>query len=192
MDIVSETGVFAPPATYEDWLKCFDFLKSAPSFDGETAAVIAKGSFENFSGSAYIAGRFCRELTETINEMLNKRVLKFIKDLNLLISFNELADIVSLFIKLRNEVKKCLFFTDLGFLDEAVKKDMEQSVKTQTEKFWDDTVAFLQKQSQEYSNGLLEDALFLIHRINLFEKPEKSEKFEKFEKSEELSPAVNK
>lgn len=126
---------------------------------------IAQGSFIS---DGYIAVRFRQKLVETVNEMLNKRTARFLKDLNTLISFNEFADMAPLFVKLRNEVNKCLFFTEWGFLGEEMKGELARSVKGQMRKFWEDTVAFLQKQTVEFCNADLEDALFLIRRLELF------------------------
>ena len=165
MEAVLEWELSAPPTTYEDWLNCFDLLKSSTSVDKGVAMTIARGSFVN---KGYIAVQFHQKLAETINEMLNKRIAWFLKDLNMLISFNELSDIAPLFVKLRNEVKKCQFFIELDFLDASVKHDLEQSVRTQMEQFWSDTISFLQKQTMECSNVDLEDSLFLIRRIQLF------------------------
>lgn len=156
-----------PPATYEDWLNCFDLLRKNSFVDDEVAMTIAKGSFRN---RGYIAAQFQQKLAETISEMLNNRITRFLKDLNMLISFNELSDIVPLFVKLRNEVNKCMFFTELSFLEPNIRYELEQSVKIQVENFWNDTIMFLQRQTMEFHNADLEDSLFLIRRINLFPK----------------------
>ena len=166
MDTVLEKSALAPPATYEDWLNCFDMLKTNLSSGSEITAVTAKGTFTN---QGYIAGQFRQKLAETITVMIDSRISRFVKDLNTLISFNELSDIAPLFYKLRNELRNCLFFVGFDFLDETFKRELEQSVITQTAKFWNDTVSFLYRQALEYSNPGLEDALFLIRRIKLFE-----------------------
>jgi hypothetical protein len=167
METVLERGISAPPTTYEDWLYCFDLLKSTSSVDNRLAMTIAEGSFVS---RGYIAIQFQHKLAETINVMLNKRISRFLKDLNMLISFNELADIVPLFVKLRNEVGKCLFLCKFNFLDENVQLELEESFKVQMECFWNDTILFLQKQTMEYSNADLEDSLFLLRRVQLFVK----------------------
>ena len=154
-----------PPYTYEDWLNCFDLLKLGSSIDSSVAMTIANGSFVN---RGYITTQFHQKLVETINEMLNKRISRFLKDLNILIVFNELSDIVPLFVKLRNEVNKCLFFSEFHFLDEDVKNELVQSVKTQTEQFWAETLSYLQEQTVMHSNVELEDSLLLIRRLDLF------------------------
>ena len=165
MAAVLERELIAPPTTYDEWLDCFDLLKSSAFVDSRVTMTIAKGSFAN---KGYIAVQFNQKLAETINEMLNKRISRFLKDLNMLISFNELSDIVPLFVKLNNEVKKCLFFREFAFLDRGIKRELEQSIKMQMGQFWNETVTFLQNQTMEFSNVDLEDSLFLIRRIQLF------------------------
>jgi hypothetical protein len=155
------------PVTYEDWLNCFDELKASSTVDNEFLEAVTGGWFVS---SQPIAAGFRQRLAETINQMLNKRILRFVKDLNLLISFNELSDIVPLFVKFRGEANRCLFFTELKFLDADFKRELEQSVKKQTEDFWHDTIIFLQRQTEEFHNAKLEDSLFLIRRIELFSK----------------------
>jgi len=140
-------------------------LTSSSIADIEVTKVIAKGSFVN---KGYLAVQFQQKLVETVNAMLNNRIARFLRDLNILISFNELSDIVYLFVKLRNEINNCLFFTEFNFLDVNVRHELELSVKTQMTKFWSDTVAFLQKQTLESYNANLEDSVFLIRRIDLF------------------------
>jgi hypothetical protein len=165
MRAVSDPEQISPPVTYEDWLNCFDVLRLDSSVDNNVAMTIANGSFVN---RGYIADRFQEKLAETINEMIDKRVSRFLRELDMIISFNELSSIVPLFVKLRNEINKCLFFSDFHFLDEDIKNELEQSVKMQTEQFWSDIMSHLQKQAVIYSNDELDDSLLLIRRINLF------------------------
>ena len=155
-----------PPNTYEEWLKYFELLKSSSFVDEAVVMTITKGTFVD---KGYIATQFNQQLVETINQALNKRISRFLKDLDLLISLNELSGMVPLFTKFRSEIRKCLFFTKLEFLDSSINEEIEQSVKNQMEQLWNDTVSFLQKQSLECSNTDLEDSLFLIRRIRLFE-----------------------
>jgi hypothetical protein len=155
----------SPPAVYEEWLACFELLKSGAPVDAGLAAAVAKGSF---AAGGCITGRFNQKLAETVNEMLGKRTARFMKDLNLLISLNEFSDIAPLFVKLRNEIQQCMFFVGFDFLDEGVKRELESSVKTQTGKFWNDATAVLRELSAEHCDSDLEDSLFLIGRIDLF------------------------
>ena len=53
-------------------------------------------------------------------------------------------------------------------LDDEFKRDLESSIKTQTEQFWSETIVFLKKQTLEHKNSDLEDSLFQINRLKLF------------------------
>ncbi len=154
-----------PPTSYEEWLDCFDLLKTCSFLDKEVFEIISRGSFVI---KGYIAFQFKQKLVDTINEMLNMRIKQFLKELNMYLSLNDLSDIAPLFIKFRNEVRKCLFFLDLDFLDDKFKRDLESSIRTQTEQFWIDTIVFLKKQTLEHTNSDLEDSLFQINRLKLF------------------------
>jgi len=166
MSPIFDMEKLTPPNTYEEWLKYFELLKSSSFVDEAVVMTITKGTFVD---KGYIATQFNQQLVETINQALNKRISRFLKDLDLLISLNELSGMVPLFTKFRSEIRKCLFFTKLEFLDSSINEEIEQSVKNQMEQLWNDTVSFLQKQSLECSNTDLEDSLFLIRRIRLFE-----------------------
>ena len=160
-----KNGLIAPPTTYQDWLDCFDYLKLGASADGEIISLIVKGVFYN---KGFLESQFKQKLSEAVNDMLNNRICRFVKDLNLAISLNELSNIAQLFIKLRNEFGNCLFFMKLGFINADYKNELAESVKAQTAKFWDDTLLFLREQAMEHQNPDLEDSLFLIRRIALF------------------------
>lgn len=156
----------AAPSAYQDWLILFEFLKTKAALEADALELLSQGTF---TGSRQMMTAFHNQLTDTINEMLNKRIKVFIKELNLLIELNELADIVPLFRQLRNELQRCLFFKRLWFLDEEVRTALTASVEGQVIEFWSNTVRFLQKQNLEYHHAELEDALFLINRIRLFD-----------------------
>ena len=162
---MQEESRFEPPVTYEDWLNCFNILKQTSTISDAEIVSISKGFFAE---KDYICVQFHQNLAETVNLMINNRTAVFIKNLEKLISFNEISGITSLFVKLRNEINRCLFFTQLDFLDKDFKQELERSLKAQTQKFWTDILAHLHKESLEFSNPDLEDSLFLIRRIKLF------------------------
>jgi hypothetical protein len=161
-----EKSVNRSPGTYQEWLSCFDYLRESSAVDEGTVELIKNGSFVS---SGQMMAAFQTQLMETINTMLNKRVGRFIKDLNRAIEFNELEDIAFLYVKLRNETGKCLFFENLNFLDVGFRRELIDSIKQQVTSCWNSTLRFLRQQSVEYSNSGLEDALFLIYRIKLFQ-----------------------
>lgn len=161
---VEQTSL-AAPTTYQEWLECFELMKSGSIVGNEVFDAVRGGIFV---GSDLTKDALQRQIVETVNALLDKSVKRFIRNLNDSIAFNELPDTVLLFKRLKKEVNISLFFTELSFLPEGFRHDLEKSVKDQMNGFWNDTVAFLQDQSLEFSNSDLEDILFLVKRIRLF------------------------
>ncbi len=155
----------AAPSTYQDWLDCFARMRELPlSGDGDFAA-LALGSF---SGSSAMQAALERQMVEAINVVLNKSVKRFVRDLNECIAFNDLAQVDTLFKRLKKNINKTLFFLNLSFLPGEFKDELYASITGQMTEFWNDTVGFLRQQALDHSNPDLEDALFLIRRIRLF------------------------
>lgn len=165
MSVVAERTEIKAPTTYQEWLDCFETMKHNPVSGSGVFDAVASGSF---TGTEVTNGTMQKQVIETVNAILDKSAKRFIKELNESISFNDLSQIDVLFRHLKRDVEKSLFFENLFFLPKTFRVELSQSVKTQMQKFWDDTVRFLVDQSLEFSNSALEDALFLINRIHLF------------------------
>ncbi|MCH5191709.1 MAG: hypothetical protein J1F23_06040 [Oscillospiraceae bacterium] len=165
MSIVTERTETKAPTTYQEWLDCFETMKHNPVSGNGVFDAVASGSF---TGTEITIGAMQNQVVETVNAILDKSVKRFIKELNESISFNDLSQIDVLFRHLKRDIEKSLFFENLFFLPKTFRTELSQSVKTQMQKFWNDTVKFLYEQSLEFSNSELEDVLFLINRIHLF------------------------
>lgn len=166
MSIAAEHAAIKAPCTYQDWLACFDRMKNASDADAEVFDAACMGVF---TGSEQTKIALQRQLVETVNAFLEKRVKRFLRSLNENIAFNELPQTELLFKRLKRDVERSLFFTKLTFLPQSYRAELEASVKEQMSGFWDNTVSFLRKQSLEVCNAELEDVLFLVKRIRLFE-----------------------
>ena len=165
MSIVEERTEIKAPTTYQEWLDCFEIMKQNPVRGNGVFEAVASGSF---IGTEVTNGAMQKQVIETVNAVLDKSVKRFIKELNESIAFNDLLQIDILFRRLKQDIERSLFFENLFFLPKTFRKELSLSVKTQMQKFWDDTVRFLYDQSLEFSNSELEDVLFLIKRIHLF------------------------
>ncbi len=161
----TENQLLDPPSTYGEWLNAFDYLKSKSSVDDKVIQRISKGSLR---GNDKVHASFQVQLIETINKMIDLRVRKFRNDINRCIELNELSDIPALFLNLKNEIRKCFFFSQLDFVVEDIRNELQQSIEKQISVFWEETTKFLHEQAMEYSNSELEDALFHIGRMRLF------------------------
>lgn len=165
MSVATERTELKAPTTYQDWLDCFETMKHNPVSGNGVFEAVAAGSF---TGTGATNSAMQKQVVETVNAILDKSAKRFIKELNESISFNELSQVDVLFRRLKRDVENSLFFENLFFLPKTFRKELSESVKTQMQKFWDDTVRFLYEQSLEFSNSELEDVLFLIKRIHLF------------------------
>lgn len=154
------------PATYQDWLNCLAILRGTNVAGSGVYEAMLEGSF---FGTEATKAALQRQIIDSINIMLDRCAKRFIRNMNDSITFNELAQIELLFKRLKKDVRIALFFEKLDFLPPEFRKDLSASIRGQMTDFWNETTAFLYDQSLEYSNPDLEDALYLIKRIKLFD-----------------------
>ena len=141
-------------------------MKNDPAADSEIFDIVGEGSF---AGSDLTRNALQKQIVETVNAVLDRSVKRFIRNLNENIAFNEFLQTELLFKRLKKDVHRSLFFTRLSFLPKEFRAELETSVRDQMCRFWDDTIRFLYDQSLEFSNPELEDTLFLVKRIRLFQ-----------------------
>ncbi len=165
MSLVAERTEIKTPYTYQEWLDCFELMKSNSADSTGVFDAVVSGSF---AGTETTKSALQKQIVETVNAILDKSAKRFIKELNESIAFNDLTQVDLLFRRLKKDVHKSLFFENLFFLPKKFREELSDSVKTQMKGFWGDTVKFLYEQSLEFSNSELEDVLFLINRIHLF------------------------
>ena len=153
---LQERAIAEAPSTYQEWLDCFERMKEVPLSNNRDLEVLS------------LLITFERQMVDTVNVVLNKSTKRFMRDLNECIAFNELAQVDVLFKRLKKDIHKATFFVNLSFLPNSFKTELYRSVTEQMTMFWDNMIAFLQQQANDFSNSDLEDALFLIRRIKLF------------------------
>jgi len=165
INLLERTSVKAP-TTYQEWLDCLVVLKGINVYSTGVYDALVAGSF---TGTELTKAALQSQIVDSINAMLDNSAKRFIRNMNDSITFNELSQVELLFNRLKKDVKVALFFETLDFLPKEFRNELSSSVRKQMSDFWNDTVRFLYEQSLEYSNSDLEDALFLIKRIKLFE-----------------------
>lgn len=155
----------AAPSTYQDWLDCFAQIKDGPLSGSEDAHALSLGSF---AGTSAMRAALERQITDTVNAVLDRSAKHFARDLNECMLLGEFAQAEGLFRRFKREVQRAAFFLELSFLPEEFRSELYRSMRRQMTAYWNDTVRFLQDQVMEYADPDLEDALFLIRRIQLF------------------------
>ena len=166
MSLIAERTQVKAPTNYPQWLECLEAMKSGPVSGNDAFEAAATGSF---AGTEVTLAALQKQLVETVNTLLDKSAKRFLRRINEAICFNDLSQMDVLFRHLKRDVHQTLFFEGLSFLPEPFRAELAQSVREQMQKFWDDTVKFLRDQTLENPNSQLEDVLFLIKRIHLFE-----------------------
>lgn len=166
MSAVSTQQELSPPASYQEWLHCLEVFSKSSATRSEICAVLRQGTF---SGSPDITKSLCEQIVKAINEYLDYNVKRFARNLNESIAFNEFLRLDLLFRRLKKDINAVMFFESLGFLPEAFREELKSSVKNQMSAYWKQTVLFLHNQALDFPDMQLEDALFLINRIKLFD-----------------------
>lgn len=154
------------PATYQEWLDCLSVLKGTNVNVSGVYEAMYNGSF---SGTDLTKSALQRQIIESVNAMLDNSAKRFIKNMNDSITFNDLSQMELLFKRLKKDVRVSLFFENLEFLPKEYRYELSYSIKRQMSEFWNETTNYLYEQSLDYSNSELEDALFMIKRIKLFD-----------------------
>lgn len=158
------TTITAPPQTYQEWLDCFEYMKSSRISD-EFISVLSKGSLQS---SQRMREKFQIHIVNLINDMLDARTGRFISKLNGLLESNDIADIVVLFKNFSKDIKQCLFFNHMTCVAPQFCKELSDSVEKQTAEFLNKVVDHLSSQALETNHLEMEDALYQIRRIKFF------------------------
>lgn len=155
----------SPPQTYQEWMDCFVQMKQSNISD-EHINLICKGTLQ---GNEQTSLRFQINIVNLLNDMLDARTTRFIKQMNVLLENNELFDLVELFRKFRKEIKHCLFFSRIDWLPSTFRQELFQSAEKQIRIFLKKITDHLEYQAFETSNLEMEDVLYQIKRIKFFE-----------------------
>ena len=153
------------PATYKEWLDCFEVLKKFRNIEKEQLERIMEGSF---CSSPQMTAIFQKQLIETVNAMLDMRIKHFVRSVNECIEFNEFEFLDLCFVKLKKETAQVLRLAELRFLDSGFRESLSSSIREQLGSFTDKVLGHLGEEASEHGNTALEDALYLIKRIDLF------------------------
>lgn len=153
------------PQTYVDLLNCFDILKSK-NIDKETFNLLVSCNCHVPQSAVAILQD---ELIKTINIMLNRCIKEFRKDFQMSLDYSEFENIYNVFTHLAVKLKYCLFFSEYKFLDEKFVEELYISYQKQVKSFWSKTVNSIYQQCIEESNLILENELYMIKRIHLFD-----------------------
>lgn len=153
------------PKTYGDWIDCF-YILCHKKVSKRELEFLHKGECIAFDEMSEF---FEKNLIQTINTMIKRSIKIFNKELELYLMYNEYDNIHHLFIELANSFKVTLFFRNFDFLSQNFRLELQNSIIEETTKFWNLVIKNMYKQCVENNNLCLEDELYMIKRIKLFD-----------------------
>lgn len=161
MSFVTELVIKQPPSNFLQWLECFEILGSR-SVSNEDIKILRNGSCSDIGSSIdYLE----KELIKTVNKMMDLCIRDFNREINMYLSFDENESYFEAYRRLARRLDNCLFFTDLDFLGESFRKELEQSVNKEINKFWLISTKILHDQCIDHYDKNLEDQSYFIKRL---------------------------
>ena len=162
---MKDTSVLSPPTDYNSWLEYLDSLESGYSYDG-FEEVLVKSSCPEYRG---IKSYLHQRIEKTVNAIINSCIKDLHRNVTKYVEGNEISGMHILFKRFAKRIEKCMFFCYIPFLDGDYKKELFEAAKSETYKFWNAMLASVKADVLNNNNTLLEEELFLIERITLFE-----------------------
>ena len=150
--------------SYADWIEAFENIKKYP-LSADNYLALEGGTLDIYSSMSH---PFNSMMTDAINVALRRCIDSFSKELDMCLSFNEIENIELSFSHFKRNVKRVFFFEGFSFLPESIKKELSEKIKEQISAFWNEVIAYLNKEALNNQIRELEDILFLIKRIKLF------------------------
>lgn len=154
------------PCTYQEWLSCFEKMRHPDGACSEAFDAARRGSFV---GSERTRNALQQQIIETVNVLLDKSTKRFTRKLNGCLAFGDFLSVELLFKRLKTDTNCCLFFTELTFLPGEFLVQLEEEIRTKMDAFWGDCIRVLREMCLESLNDEMEDCLFLVRRIRLFQ-----------------------
>ena len=161
MSLYTVSVIKCPPSDYLHWLDCFELI-STRRLSSEDIEKLKKGTCSDHRSSIdYLEN----ELVKAINKMLLLCINDFKREINLYYSFGDNDSIYAAYRRLANRFEDCLFFNELTFLSEQFRKQLNASVCSEIDRFWDSYTQALYNQCIESNSRVLEDQLYYIRKL---------------------------
>ena len=154
----------APPQTYAAWLLCFEELGTRP-LKAEEWAYIGQGICTDATSVPFLQER----IVEVVNAMLKRITHTFERDVQQYIEEEGCEELYRLFASLAMKLQEALFFESMTVLPSVYRQELAASVRNECRSYWSAWLRSLQNSCMESGDYRLEDQLFMIRRIPLFD-----------------------
>lgn len=153
------------PTDYHSWIQYLDSIEDG-DFENNLQAVLDESSCPEYKG---IKSYFHVRIETAVNNIIESNLRDLKKGIAKFTENNEIAGLHILFVRFSKKINRCMFFCYIPFLDNTFKKKMYSATKKEVYNFWDIMLNLLQSEAKKNNNVLLDEELFLIERITLFD-----------------------
>lgn len=153
-----------PPTSYNEWIDCFNQLNNA-LLDKSSALILGRGSCVAYN---QVKSYLHSEMQKAVNIIIKEYVNELNREIAKYSEFNEINNLHIPFIRFAAKIENSLFFINLDFIDSSFKKELYESVISETNRFWNDIVLSFRRQALETGNDIIEEEYYRISRIKLF------------------------
>ena len=160
--------IAAPPQVYAEWLDCFRILRQRELTDAEWTHLRCG----RCSDAESVLSGVETQTVETVNAMTARAIRMFHQALEDAEMFQDMDAIYTAFRRLARQFEGCAFFAGLPFLPAAFRQELLGSLRQNAGAFWENCVQSMYRQCMDQNNVRLEDQLYMIRRIRLFQKCE--------------------
>ena len=151
-DYISEREFQTAPATYQEWLDCFRFIREHP----ENHTVLRTLS----SGSVCFVPRmldmFLQRLDELLQETIRWRIARFLSRVDALLEDHDPDGVELEAIRFCHNLSELFFFENLD-LPEDCRRQIREGYADQIDRFWRKLVSEFRFQADESRDADLED-----------------------------------
>lgn len=159
------TGLWGtPPRTYAQWMDCMETLRRQ-AVPAEQLRLLTQGVLPE--GEELVL-RLEPRLTEAVNAMLNRAARHLTVRLNQCLEWGEAEEIPRALRRFRREAGACLFFRQLSFLPADYRQALEDALRREAQRCWDQVVEPLRRQCAQTPDARWEGLLYPLRRVRLF------------------------
>ena len=157
-------NITAPPADYNGWVECLEALEDGIP-DDNAEHMLSVGTCPEYSG---IKPYFHLRIENSVNAIINTCIKELRREVSRLTAEGDVRGLHIAFIRFSKRIRRCLFFNRIPFLDSGYKEELLIKTQDAVNAFWSDTLSSLQNDVRHSDSNALEEELYLIKRIRLF------------------------
>ena len=147
--------------TYQQWIECFRRLEEKPWEQSVLDSVVCA----TYQGKP--SDMFLVRLSDTVSKMLSVCTRWFLREVDRLLSENEIDMTTFLAKRFQKRINGCFFYRNMDFLPAAYIRTLDEGFVNQVEAFWKDFLRQLDTSARESMNPEVEDMAYELRRIKI-------------------------